>query len=392
MKPMAPARTTIRAAFSSASDTPLGARLRAEIRRDGPITFRHFMERALYDHAAGYYTSGRARIGRRGDYFTNVSVGPLFGALIARQLAEIWRRLETPADFVIVEQGADRGDFARDILQGLREIAPECAAATRLVIVEPAPALQIAQRDALANERVEWIRSVTELQPFTGIHLSNELLDSFPVHLVKSDGLHWREQWVDLREDRLVLTDGPLSHPGLPARLERIGPRPPGYLTEINLAAADWVHDLAARIRRGCVLAIDYGWARDEFYAPERAAGTLCAFSEHARVDDPLSSPGQVDLTAHVEFTSLAEAAEIAGWRLHGFTDQHHFLVALGQAHFPDGCVPDARALRQFKTLMHPGLLGLVFKVFALENGLAPGPSLTGFAMGGDPRKSLGLG
>jgi SAM-dependent MidA family methyltransferase len=366
--------------------------LRAEISRNGPITFRDFMERALYDPAAGYYTSGRARIGRRGDYFTNVSVGPLFGALIARQLAEIWTRLETPAEFVIVEQGADRGDFARDILQGLREIAPDCAAATRLVIVEPAPALQIAQRAALANEPVEWARSIAELQPFTGIHLSNELLDSFPVHLVKSDGQHWCEQWVDLRENRFVFADGPLSHPGLPARLEQIRPRPPGYLTEINLAAAEWVRDLAVRIRRGCVLAIDYGWARDEFHAPERAAGTLSAFADQARVGDPLSSPGEVDLTAHVEFTSLAEAAEMAGWRLHGFTDQHHFLVGLGQAHFPDGNVPDARALRQFKTLMHPGMLGLIFKVFALEKGLAPGRSLAGFAMAGDPRKSLGLG
>src|SRR5688572_214162 len=212
---MPPERTTIRGAVSSAPDTALGARLRAEISRNGPITFRDFMERALYDPAAGYYTSGRARIGRRGDYFTNVSVGPLFGALIARQLAEIWTRLETPAEFVIVEQGADRGDFARDILQGLREIAPDCAAATRLVIVEPAPALQIAQRAALANEPVEWARSIAELQPFTGIHLSNELLDSFPVHLVKSDGPHWCEQWVDLRDNRLVFADGPLSHPGL---------------------------------------------------------------------------------------------------------------------------------------------------------------------------------
>ena len=151
------------------------------------------------------------------------------------------------------------------------------------------------------------------------------------------------------------------------------------------------MREVAAKLDRGCVLAIDYGFARAEYYAPERSTGTLRAYAAHRSESDPLARPGEIDLTAHVEFTSLTAAAENAGLRLHGFCDQHHFFVGLGRAHFPDGVVPEAGEMRAFKTLMHPGLMGLSFQVLALEKNLPLSEPLAGFAFGGEPRRALGL-
>jgi len=338
------------------------------------------MARALYDPAHGYYATGRARIGRAGDFFTNVSVGSLFGTLLARQFVEVWDRLGRPDDFTIVEQGAHRGEFAHDVLQALAQLAPECAATVRYVIVEPSPILSEAQREHLRGERVEWFVSLEEAPPFTGVHFSNELLDSFPVHLVRSDGTAWQERHVAWEDDHFIFLDGPLTRPALSARLEEIGPRAAGYTTEINLAAEEWISAVAPKLIRGVVLAIDYGFARAEYYAPERNTGTLRAYAAHHLELDPLARPGEIDLTAHVDFTAVSSAAKRAGLQLHGYCDQHHFFVGLGRTHFPDGTIPDAREMRAFKTLMHPGLLGLSFQVLALEKLLPSSSPLMGFA------------
>lgn len=352
--------------------TPLALELRVRIAHRGPIPFREFMEAALYHPQHGYYSSGCAAIGRRGDFITNVSVGPLFGRLLARQFMEMWERLGAPAQWTIVEQGAHRGDFARDALSGLGEFAPECFAATRYVIIEPAAVLRAAQETAVAGLPVDWVSSLEELEPFTGVHFSNELIDAFPVHLaVRGDG-PWRERYVDLIEDTFTFTDRPLSEPRLSSRLSIVD-RMPGmdatfatnpFTAEVNLAALDWLSTLATKIQRGAVIAIDYGYTREQFL--ERRAGTLSAYADHQRAPDPLARPGEIDLTTHVEFTSLLEHAERKGFRLHTFTDQHRFMVGLGGRHFTDGPTPPAE-IRAFKTLMHPGLLGQAFKVMILE-------------------------
>ena len=161
--------------------------IRTAIRERGPVTFRWFMEQALYHPAHGFYSSGRCRIGRRGDYFTNVSVGSLFGRLMARQFGEIWERLGRPDGFAIVEQGAHDGTFASDVLAAARAAMPEFFAALRYRIVEPFPVL----RDrAECNARIVSTRKSSgwnqsdSLKPFTGVHFSNELIDAMPVHLV----------------------------------------------------------------------------------------------------------------------------------------------------------------------------------------------------------------
>ncbi len=360
----------------------LSLHLRARIAGHGTIPFRDFMDAALYHPEHGYYTSGRAAIGRTGDFFTNVSVGPLFGTLLGRQFTEMWERLGQPACFDIVEQGAHRGDFARDVLASLHTLAPACFAAVRYTLVETSPVQRDAQAATLARfgEKCRWL---DELPPFTGVHFSNELLDAFPVHLVAWTGDQWLEKHVDFREDRFVFLDRPLTSEALRAHLARLpGPFPPDYTTEVNLAALAWAGEVAAKLQRGFILAIDYGFSRADFYHPARRTGTLSGYARHRRIDDLLAEPGEIDLTAHVDFTSVIERAEAAGLRLHGFTDQHHFMVGLSRLHFADNPSPNpeqSRELRAFKTLMHPSLMGASFKALCLGKTDAPTPRLSAF-------------
>ena len=371
---------------------PLTEILRDRIAREGAIPFRDFMDAALYHPEHGYYTSGRARIGRDGDFFTSVSIGPLFGALLARQFAEMWTLLGGPAEFAIVEQGAHRGEFARDVLATLRVSAPACFAATRYLIIEPSGALRSAQSETLNEFTVGWFHTLEALPAFTGVHFSNELLDAFPVHAVAWDGAVWRETHVSFEDGRFTFTDLAITSAPLIAALAQLPPVPAGYRTEINLAALEWIGALAAKLTRGFALVIDYGFSRAEYYRPERTAGTLSGYAQHCRVEDLLAAPGGTDLTAHVDFTALAGRACDAGLRIAGFTDQHHFIVALGALHFP-ATIPDSpasqRELRAFKTLMHPQMMGRSFQVLALEKGVAHPAPPAGFRFARDAESSL---
>jgi SAM-dependent MidA family methyltransferase len=198
--------------------------IRDAIRLRGPVTFAWFMEQALYHPAHGYYSSGRAQIGRGGDYFSNVSVGPLFGRLMAQQFAEMWKTLDRPNEFKIIEQGAHEGDFARDVLEATRERHPEFSDKLRYVIVEPFPILQARQAKALKyfGDKVEWRKSLGDLGPFHGIHFSNELIDAMPVRLVQWTGSEWLERHVTENGDDFTLVNLPIADAELLARLQHI--------------------------------------------------------------------------------------------------------------------------------------------------------------------------
>lgn len=355
----------------------LTALIGQEITAFGPMPFRRFMEMALYHPQHGYYRSGRARVGKKGDFFTNVSVGPLYGRLLARQFAQMWRRMGEPRDFTLVEQGAHGGELASDVLAGLRELAPECFAAATCRIVEPSPALVVEQQERLSpwGAKVQWSDAIPR---FEGVHFSNELPDAFPVHLVRWTGSVWRELAVVLENEKFAFVETPIVSAGLAAACGQIPlPLPPGYTTEVNLAARAWIAEIAAQLVRGYVLCVDYGYERADFYALERASGTLSAYAQHRREPDPLARPGEVDLTAHVEWTSLIEAAQGAGLLLAGFTDQHHFMVGLGAEHFAEAA--NLHETRAFQTLMHPQFMGVAFKVLALAKDAPLAPKLSGF-------------
>jgi len=365
--------------------------IRDTIRRDGPVPFRWFMEQALYHPEHGYYSSGRAVIGRGGDYFTNVSVGPLFGRLLAAQFEEIWRILGTPRDFAIAEQGAHDGQLVHDVLRAVQQRAPEFFDALTYRIVEPLPVLEQRQRAVLAgfNDKVEWRRTVADLEPLTGVHFSNELLDALPVHLVRWSGSEWSERHVVANADAFEFVDLAVTNSELQKHLDMITmPLPAGYETEVNLAALQWVDEISRKLTHGFVLIVDYGFARDELYASHRTAGTLQCYAKHQVVPSPLASIGDIDITAHVDWTSIAERAESAGLALTGFADQHHFitgfLASKGGAEFVNGTDPKTK--RALQTLLHPEFLGMTFQFLALSKGVGHGSRLAGFRFGWDPR------
>lgn len=361
------------------------------------------MEQALYHSSQGYYSSGRSAIGRHGDYFTNVSVGPLFGQLLAAQFAEIWHRLGKDGSgrgqriefIVIVEQGAHHGEFARDLLTAARKGWPEFFEHLRYQIIEPFPILQDRQSETLHEfeEKVLWAKSLSEIDPFVGIHFSNELLDSMPVHLIVSTGGGWREKFVAIERDKFVFIDYPIVDPALKAQVDKLPERTAGYETEVNLAALDWIDKLGAKLLRGYVIAIDYGFARDEFYAPHRTTGMLQVRAQHRRLASPFEQIGHADITAHVDWTSLAERAEERGLCMHGFTDQHHFVTGILSELLPDEVEKNAdpKNKRTLQTLLHPEMLGRAFQVLSLGKDVDVAMPLAGFKFARDARAALGI-
>ena len=381
---------------SAGGEPALVAFLRRTIERDGPVTFAWFMEQALYHPEHGYYSSGRAKIGRGGDYFTNVSVGPLFGRLLAAQFAEMWEALERPGAFTVVEQGAHRGEFARDVLAAAQERTPEFFEALQYRIVEPFALLESRQREALAgfSTKVSWRRSLAEQEPFAGVHFSNELLDAMPVHIVRWTGSEWVERYVTACGESFAFAGGPLSSTALAERVRQIPqPLPAGYETEVNLAAPDSVASLAAKLTRGFIIAVDYGFVRDVFYAPHRTSGTLQCYANHRVVASPLTLPGCSDITAHVDWTSVAERAESCGLTIAGFADQHHFITGLltGAVGSEFEGNADAQTRRALQTLMHPTFLGMSFQFLVLSKNVNAGAQLSGLRFARDPRAALGL-
>ena len=354
------------------------------------------MEQALYHPEHGYYSSGRAKIGRAGDYFTSVSVGPLFGRLMAAQFAELWEKLGRPGDFTVVEQGAHGGEFARDVLAAAEERTPEFLEALTYRIVEPFDALRARQRQALTDygAKVGWRRSIDDLEPFAGVHFSNELVDAMPVHLVRWTGSEWVERHVALREESFAFTDGPIASAALGHRLREIPlPVAAGYETEVNLAALDWIDAVAPKLTQGLVIAVDYGYARDDYYAPGRTAGTLQCYANHRVLSSPLTQPGRADITAHVDWTTLAERAEARGLAIAGFTDQHHFITGLltGAIGSEFEGAADAKTRRALHTLLHPTLLGMAFQFLVLSKGVTGDAELAGLRFARDARATLGL-
>jgi SAM-dependent MidA family methyltransferase len=349
-------------------NTALVELIRETIRAQGPQPFAWFMQQALYHPKHGYYASGRCAIGRAGDYITNVSVGPVFGQLLAAQFAEIWERLERISDFMIVEQGAHDGQFARDVLDFVQKRVPEFFAALRYRIVEPFSVLEQRQRQTLEafHHKVEWRDS---LQPFVGVHFSNELLDAMPVRLI-SDG---RERLVGLDGDDFVFFERPIVK------------------AVFNQAAAEWIDEVAANLQRGYVVAVDYGCFDEDFQR------TVQVRASHQMLDSPFEQLGQADMTMPVDWRSIVQRAEAKGLWVAGFTDQHHFLSGI-ISRFQSGDWAESqlsvapKAKRELQTLLHPEMLGRAFQVLALAKNVGPKASqLAGFKFAREPRSALGL-
>jgi SAM-dependent MidA family methyltransferase len=362
----------------AAKENEMGAAaavIREEIARSGPVTFARFMELALYAPGCGYYERPR-EIGRRGDFFTSVSVGPVFGELLATQFAHWLEGLPPPpAPWRIVEAGAHDGRLALDILRWLRQHRPDIFAALQYWIIEPSPVRRGWQEEKLGAEfpGVKWAGDFGEaaLRPLRGIIFSNELLDAMPVHRLGWDaaGRQWLEWRVNWLENEFVWQRGLISReaadclPDIPPQVKAV--MPDGFVMELSPAATEWWKRAAASLEGGKLLTLDYGFEGEEWLRPERSNGTLRAYAGHRACENLLASPGNQDITAHVNFPALRQAGEAAGLRTEGMVCQAQFLTGILQRSLAAAGSRDERTparLRQFQTLTHPEHLGRRFR------------------------------
>lgn len=316
-----------------AENEALKMAISARIEREGPITFRDFMEMALYAPGLGYYTSRREKMGRSGDYVTSPEVSPIFGAMIGRQMREMWEALDRPVTFDAVEAGAGNGTLCRDILRWSRRAAPEFHDRLRYTVVETSEALADRQRETIEAEgllpAVQWQTELPEA--VEGCILCNELLDAMPVHRVFVQDRALREVFVGWEGGAFREELAAPSTPEIGDYFRRLGIRPgEGCHAEVNLAAAAWVRAAASALQRGFLLIFDYGYEAAELYASWRTGGTLLCFYRHNPGDDPYVRIGRQDMTSHVDFTTIRRSGEGAGLSTLGLAPQSEFLMNLG--------------------------------------------------------------
>ena len=371
-------------------DTPLKKLLLDSLRRTGPITFERYMELCLYHPQFGYYTQGRDRTGVAGDYFTSADLHPVFARLVARQAAEIWNVIGRPVPFTWVEMGAGRGIFAADFLTWSAKALPEFAAALDYVAMEPGrrqrQRIQARLAEAGLAGKVRLLASLEELAPVTGCIFSNELVDAFPVSVVMRAEGRLKEIYVVAEGDDLREQPGPISDSTVAGYAARYAPElEEGCRIEVNRQAVAWTGAVARKLAAGYVVTVDYGETANRLFSRDRPRGTLLAYHGHTANEDFLSRPGEVDLTAYVNFSALMDAGKAAGLDFVGFTTQEKFLMALGEANqFADVYDAGQTELEMFnsrlklKRLISPEGMGTIFKVLAQRHAV-PEAELTGW-------------
>lgn len=337
----------------------LTTRLIARIREEGPLRFPDFMAAALYDPREGYYARGSRQVGREGDFFTSVSVGSLFGRLLATRIQAWHEETGRPGRWRIVEVGAHDATLATDVLDFFA--GTPAIDGLEYAIIEPLGSLAEIQRQRLAGRPAVVHPDVSPLAaaPLPTFLIANEVLDALPFHVIGSDGTSWREFGVGLDENDSFCwreLDGFQDGPEI---------RPAGYRTEVRTNYESFFRELASCLSRGRMLWIDYGFPHDDYYHPSRTEGTLRTFRNHRAGDDPLVDPGEQDITAHVDFTAAARALRAAGGTLTAFEDQARFLTRLAGPWLLslEGRRDEEtrKALRSFQTLVHPAHLGSKF-------------------------------
>lgn len=386
-----------------------------KIKSEGPISFETFMEMALYYPGLGYYMKETANIGRSGDFYTSSHLHPIFGAMLGRQMEEMWEVMGRPADFRVVEMGAGMGYLAKDMLGYLKtsavssqksEVKESFFRHLTYVMVERNTTIRTIQQELLTEfrDKVEWVSDLNDLEPTTGCFLSNELLDAFPVKAVEmDDGL--MEIYVSVP-----------SHPPIPSLVggddfieikmpvsseirEYLGEYSielsKCYRTEVNLKLKEWLRDVEERLSEGFILTIDYGYPAWDYYGEDRNRGTLLCYYQHQVNEDPYAHIGEQDLTAHVNFSAVKKWGEEFGLKTVGFCPQGTYLISLGLDEvmtelYPVrknglsngvyGDSPDAFEIAKIKGLILPQGMGESHKVMIQYKGHGE-PKLRGFSV-----------
>ncbi|MGB8985155.1 MAG: SAM-dependent methyltransferase, partial [Candidatus Sulfotelmatobacter sp.] len=351
----------------------LRRKIEEEIRARGLIPFSRYMEACLYDPELGYYSRNAEQFGRAGDFYTSSDVHAVFGRLLARQFEEMWRALDSPANIELLELGPGRGLFAQDVLGWSEKTFPDFFRALRYVLVESSRALRERVGETLKRHLDSGRAELTPLYPPKGqpsrapatILFANEFFDALPVEIISTKGSlridtcdgHFIESWAPSSPEELEFLDRYSVHPEPDERIE------------VSLAAQEYMDRMAAGIQRGFIIAIDYGYTREEQLAG-RHRGTLKAIRQHSVSASPYEAPGEQDITADVNFTALAAAAEKHGMQTHKLVTQSQFLMGIGEVNqfadaFEECRLPQERAkvALQLKHLVTPAGMGESFHV-----------------------------
>ena len=359
---------------SASVSAPMNRLIHAAMARDGGwLPFDRFMALALYAPGLGYYANTSPKFGTLpqsgSDFVTAPELSPLFGRALARQVAQA---LNASGSGEVWEFGAGSGALAEQLLSALDEFGTPVA---RYTIVDLSGALRERQRARLARfgDRVRWVDALPET--IDGVIVGNEVLDAMPVQLLRFDGTRWSERGVVAAGAGFAWAERPSE---LAPPLD--GPFAPGTVTEIHPQAEAFIATLAERLTRGAAFFIDYGFPEAEYYHPQRDGGTLMCHRAHLADTDPLVDIGAKDITAHVNFTGIALAAQNAGLDVLGYTTQAHFLINCGVMGDLEGAA--LKAIANTQKLLTEHEMGELFKVLALGRGLGDGFAPLGFANG----------
>jgi len=346
------------------------------------LSFADYMQQVLYAPNLGYYSNGLTKIGADGDFITAPETSSLFSKCLAKQASQVLAQLSTPN---IIEFGAGRGIMARDILLELAELNQTIE---HYYIIELSSELKRIQKQTLnalpdiLKNKVIWLNQLPQ-QPISAVVLANEVIDAMPVEIIKLLPEQVCQAHVKFETDSTANWQFKPINPDnneLKNRIKEIQtligiPSPKGYQTEINLNITPWIASIADFLSEGLLLIVDYGYSRTEYYQPAREMGTFRCHYQHLAHADPFFYPGLQDLTAHVDFTAVAEAGFEAGFDIDGFTTQAHFLMASGlleMANQFEHDSPDSiKIAQQIKTLTMPNEMGESFKVIGMTKNVA---------------------
>lgn len=349
------------------------------IHQEGPISFRDFMEMALYYPEMGYYCSFLSKIGADGDYYTSPNLSDAFGAMIGRQIEEMWQNLDQKP-IKIVEYGAGTGLLCHDILDYFKDNNPRLYDVLSYCIIEKSPGMR--QREKMyLKDKVNWYSSIREIGEIYGCVLSNEVLDNFSVHqVVMKDQL--MEVFVDYKGGFIELLK--------PANKELIDyfsflnvKLTRGFRTEVNLETRSWIQEISQTLSKGYVITIDYGDISSELYRKHRSFGTLLCYYKHHKNDNPYQFIGEQDITSHINFSALINWGNLYGLHCCGMTNQASFLLSLGIKDYQNKNLPMTndnvtKAIQEaninYRLLMD---MGLKFKVLIQQKNI-PKHKLTG--------------
>jgi SAM-dependent MidA family methyltransferase len=358
----------------------LRPKIEEEIRQRGPIAFSRYMELCLYDPDLGYYARNAERFGKAGDFYTSSDVHAVFGRLMARQFDEMWRALDSPEQIEVMELGPGRGLFAQDVLEWSPKKFPGFFRALRYTLVENSPSLrkrlQTTLSQCISAGKVVVVDAPATARPENTavpiIVFANEFFDALPVEVLSDRGSlridvkdgYFAETWVPASAEELAFLDHSSIHPQA------------GERVEVCLAATRDMTRIAASVARGFLIAIDYGYAREEQLAG-RHLDTVMAYRQHSAGPNPYEAPGDQDITAHVNFSALAAAAERGGMLPHKLRTQSQFLMGIGEATqfadaFEECRLPQERAkvALQLKHLVTPAGMGETFHVLVASKGV----------------------